>query len=185
MAPPSFYAHSARSSSASPSNSSSNASPFPPVANTSRSTPSPYAPTTALISTPYSHQSRSRVTENETRSTIRGQEKTRSESGDVGSSTNRSKWNTPGQLSRSFEGDEIAAQSDDMPSLPGPEELDGGLGEERSIRLNDSMVSIPMAKLIAGHYRNQSFRDSTYYPSAVQWARPSRPSTQTIPVDSV
>lgn len=76
---------------------------------------------------------------NDTQSTFRRQRNgnTKSSTGDLGNSTNtgRERWQTPGELSRSFSGDAIPIQ--DIPAgLNDMEEL----GEEESVPLNDASM---------------------------------------------
>ncbi|WWC91338.1 uncharacterized protein L201_006281 [Kwoniella dendrophila CBS 6074] len=116
--------------------STASGSPFPPIEHSPKEgTPSPYAPTTALTSTPQSHQARSishslrtstlDYTTTATSRTSR-HERTRSGTGSLGNSTHASRnqrWQTPGEMSGSFSGDEI---------------VEGlRLGAEQSIPLND------------------------------------------------
>lgn len=76
--------------------------------------------------------------ENETEVTFGRYDRTRSRTGELCSSTGREKWQTPGEMSRSFSGDEIPLDA----KLQGIDEL-GDLGAELSVPLNDaSEVSI-------------------------------------------
>lgn len=115
--------------------SSTSGSPFPPLIDGSREeTPSLYEPTTALTSTPLSRSSRSQsrslldstTTNNLTATQTIRHERTMSGAGSIASSTvtKRDRWQTPGEMSRSFSGDEIPPSD--------------GLGSERSIPLNDT-----------------------------------------------
>lgn len=114
----------------SPADSFSNASdsPFPPFIDGSREeTPSPYEPTTALTSTPLSRSLFDSTTSNTITSTqMTRHERTISGAGSIASSsaTKRDRWQTPGEMSRSFSGDEIPPSD--------------GLGSERSVPLNDT-----------------------------------------------
>ena len=114
----------------SPPDSFSNASdsPFPPFIDGSREeTPSPYEPTTALTSTPLSRSLFDSATSNTITSTqMTRHERTISGAGSIASSsaTKRDRWQTPGEMSRSFSGDEIPPSD--------------GLGSERSVPLNDT-----------------------------------------------
>nr|XP_018259051.1 uncharacterized protein I303_08594 [Kwoniella dejecticola CBS 10117]OBR81209.1 hypothetical protein I303_08594 [Kwoniella dejecticola CBS 10117] len=113
--------------------STASGSPFPPIAASPRQgTPSPYAPTTALTSTPQSHQTRSlsgsmrASVSDHTAATSKASrhERTQSGTGSLGNSTRVSRsqrWQTPGEMSGSFSGDEIRMK----------------LGTEQSVPLND------------------------------------------------
>ncbi|WRT68934.1 uncharacterized protein IL334_005916 [Kwoniella shivajii] len=119
--------------------STASGSPFPPVdASLREGTPSPYAPAAALTSTPQSRQMRSlsrsilassTVTADQTATTTSKasrHERTRSGTGSLGNSTHasrRERWQTPGEMSGSFSGDEI------VDSIK--------LGTEKSVPLND------------------------------------------------
>ncbi|WVQ75425.1 hypothetical protein IAR50_005049 [Cryptococcus sp. DSM 104548] len=110
----------AKSHTSADSYSTASGSPFPPLHSRSREeTPSPYIPTAALTSTPSSRPPRSQsrslagsTAENsvDTARPIR-HERTRSGTGSIGASTDtkRERWQTPGEMSRSFSGDEIPA----------------------------------------------------------------------------
>lgn len=103
-----------------------NGSPFPPANNSDSQTPASYGMTTAITSTPIS-RSRSRSDGRSTRTELM-----RSGTRELGNSTkvSSSRWQTPGQMSRSFSGEEILQDEED-------------LGSERSIPLNDaSAVSV-------------------------------------------
>lgn len=115
--------------------SSTSGSPFPPLIDGSREeTPSPYEPTTTLTSTPLSRPSRSQsrsLLDSTTSNTLTAtqtirHERSMSGTGSIASSTvtKRDRWQTPGEMSRSFSGDEIPPSD--------------GLGSERSIPLNDT-----------------------------------------------
>lgn len=96
-----------------------NGSPFPPLEHSASQTPGSLAPSSAITSTP-NYGSRSRSL---------GRSRTelgRSGTRELGNSTRVSstKWQTPGEMSRSFSGEEIL-QDDD-------------LGSERSVPLNDA-----------------------------------------------
>ncbi len=127
----------------------SSSSPYPPVRSpTEQGTPSPYLLGKAATSTPQSQaNSRSKryASENETRSTVRyangrferGRSVTESA---VGESTTRTakRWQTPGEMSASFSGEEIPIDGEqsvnfgsDM-SLPVPEEQRLGVLSEVS-----------------------------------------------------
>lgn len=98
--------------------STTNGSPFPPLDHSSSQTPGSFAPSSAVTSTP-NYGSRSRSL-----GRSRG-DMTRS--GNMGNSTKSTstKWQTPGEMSRSFSGEEIMHD-------------DENLGSERSIPLNDA-----------------------------------------------
>ena len=96
-----------------------------------------------MTSTPFSHQSRSRssvTAMNETQSTFRRNERTQSGNDEQGNSQSKGTetWETPGEMSQSFSGEEIPLEiemlRDDDP---------GALGSETSVPLNDaSLVKI-------------------------------------------
>jgi len=122
-------------------------SPFPPLPSSSaKNTPSPYASSAiaAMTSTPFSLKSRSRSRStltgmSETQNTFRRQERTLSATGRLESSSLRGKerWQTPGEMSRSFSGDEIPVE-DELQE----ESVTEDLGAEESVPLNDlSLVS--------------------------------------------
>ncbi|WVF65682.1 hypothetical protein IAT40_000413 [Kwoniella sp. CBS 6097] len=115
--------------------STASGSPFPPIASPREGTPSPYAPTTALTSTPQSKfggsltRSMGRSTSDYT-TTVASRpsrhERTRSGTGSIGSSTHASRreiWQTPGEMSRSFSGEHIFDEME--------------VGSEMSVPLND------------------------------------------------
>ncbi|WVR09164.1 hypothetical protein IAU60_006226 [Kwoniella sp. DSM 27419] len=123
--------------SAADSFSTASESPFPPISLTQREeTPSPYTPGAALTSTPLSRYSRSSLgpsqlgsTVDQTTSTSRQfrHDRTKSGSSSLGGSTHasrRERWQTPGEMSGSFSGEEIVYGSE-------------GLGTEKSVPLND------------------------------------------------
>lgn len=97
------------------SSATSTGSPFPPLSSAYRGeTPSPYVPGTALTSTPHTVQSKElgRSVSDETRTTFRksvGHQRNRSGTADLGSNTTagRDRWQTPGQMSRSFSIEDI------------------------------------------------------------------------------
>jgi hypothetical protein len=100
--------------------STTNGSPFPPLDNSASQTPGSFAPSSAVTSTPnYGSKSRS-LGRSRT-------EMTRSGTRELGNSTRISstKWQTPGEMSRSFSGEEIPLDDED-------------LGSERSVPLNDA-----------------------------------------------
>ncbi|WVQ93329.1 hypothetical protein IAU59_000397 [Kwoniella sp. CBS 9459] len=119
--------------------STASGSPFPPLASTREGTPSPYAPATALTSTPQSKfggslsRSMGRSTSDYTAtagSRPSRHERTRSGTGSIGSSTQttrRERWQTPGEMSRSFSGEHIMEGID--------------MGSELSVPLNDQSHS--------------------------------------------
>jgi len=107
----SFLPHSVTSRTGSNvSSATSEGSPFPPLASAYREeTPSPYVPAVALTSTPHTVQTKAlgRSVSDETRTTFRkstSHQRTKSGATDLGSSNNtgRERWQTPGQMSRSF-----------------------------------------------------------------------------------
>jgi len=109
------------------SSATSTGSPFPPLPSAYREeTPSPYVPATALTSTPHTVQSKAlgRSVSDQTRTTFTqssSHQRTRSGTGELGSSTatGRERWQTPGQMSRSFSIDGIkmdGAHDDDQGS---------------------------------------------------------------------
>jgi hypothetical protein len=105
--------------------STTNGSPFPPLDNSASQTPGSFAPSSAVTSTPnYGSKSRS-LGRSRT-------EMTRSRTGELGNSTRISstKWQTPGEMSRSFSGEEIPLDDED-------------LGSERSVPLNDASAVCP------------------------------------------
>jgi hypothetical protein len=110
--------------------STTNGSPFPPLDNSASQTPGSFAPSSAVTSTPnYGSKSRS-LGRSRT-------EMTRSGTRELGNSTRISstKWQTPGEMSRSFSGEEIPLDDED-------------LGSERSVPLNDaSAVCSPFVDL--------------------------------------
>ena len=118
-------------------------SPFPPTTQSAVvNTPSPNPITAALTSTPYSRQSRSRSRStltgmNETQTTLKRHDRTRSGTGELGSSTDtrRERWQTPGEMSLSFSGDEIPV-GDPEPLADDLEQL----GAENSVPLNDASL---------------------------------------------
>ncbi|KAK4684273.1 hypothetical protein P7C73_g5915, partial [Tremellales sp. Uapishka_1] len=124
-----------RSTTLSPNQSASTSSPFPPRVE---HTPSPYVPTAALTSTPHSKGSRS--LHERTRSGTQGL-------GSSGATSNRERWQTPGELSRSFEGEEIRGSKESIHHSGYDSQMgyDGvhGLGDEKSIPLNDASVVRP------------------------------------------
>jgi hypothetical protein len=100
--------------------STTNGSPFPPLDHSASQTPGSFAPSSAVTSTPnYGSKSRS-LGRSRT-------EMTRSGTRELGNSTRISstKWQTPGEMSRSFSGEEIPLDDQD-------------LGSERSVPLNDA-----------------------------------------------
>lgn len=113
--------------------STTNGSPFPPFDNSASQTPGSFAPSSAVTSTPnYGSKSRS-LGRSRT-------ETTRSGTRELGNSTRISstKWQTPGEMSRSFSGEEIPLDDED-------------LGSERSVPLNDaSAVCLPSLGLADG-----------------------------------
>lgn len=115
--------------------STASGSPFPPLIDGCREeTPSPYEPTTALTSTPLSRPSRSQsrsLLDSTASNTITTTQMTRHERTSSGTesiasstATKRDRWQMPGEMSRSFSGDEIPPSD--------------GLGSERSVPLNDT-----------------------------------------------
>ncbi|OCF72584.1 hypothetical protein I204_06966 [Kwoniella mangroviensis CBS 8886] len=135
MGPPPSSTATATTRSSADSFSTASGSPFPPIdSSPSEGASSPYAPTTALTSTPQSHQTRSMSGSLRTSTTDRTattnrtsrHERTLSGTGSLGNSTHASRcqrWQTPGEMSRSFSGEEIVDRMK--------------LGAEQSIPLND------------------------------------------------
>nr|XP_019047925.1 hypothetical protein I302_04545 [Kwoniella bestiolae CBS 10118]OCF26855.1 hypothetical protein I302_04545 [Kwoniella bestiolae CBS 10118] len=135
MVPPPSSTVTGTTHSSADSFSTASGSPFPPIDSSPKEgTPSPYASTAARTSTPQSHQARSishsirTSTTDRTAITSRSSrhERTRSGTGSLGNSTHASRsarWQTPGEMSGSFSGDEIAEGMK--------------LGAEKSIPLND------------------------------------------------
>ncbi|TYJ55290.1 hypothetical protein B9479_004010 [Cryptococcus floricola] len=141
-------ASTAKAQSPADSYSTASGSPFPPLHSRSREeTPSPYMPTAALTSTPSSRPSRSQsrslagsTAENtiDTARPIR-HERTRSGSGSVGTSTStkRERWQTPGEMSRSFSGDEIAASEIET------ERSDSSIHDSQQTQEHQSVPDLP------------------------------------------
>ncbi|OCF44892.1 hypothetical protein I317_01171 [Kwoniella heveanensis CBS 569] len=116
--------------------STASGSPFPPLASHREGTPSPYAPATALTSTPQSKFGGS-MTRSMGRSTSdypatassrpSRHERTQSGTASLGSSnqtaSRRERWQTPGEMSGSFSGEYI------------PDGIE--MGSEKSVPLND------------------------------------------------
>ncbi len=105
--------------------STSSASPFPPLDTSAGPTPSSSANTVALTSTPHS-QSRSRRYNSTVTTTDRRESAVTLKSS---TSSRKDVWSTPGQMSTSFDGEEI------------PVVINEELGDEMSIPLNDASVS--------------------------------------------
>ncbi|WVQ81425.1 hypothetical protein IAT38_003549 [Cryptococcus sp. DSM 104549] len=121
--------------------STASGSPFPPNHSLREGTPSPYIPGSALTSTPATRASRDGDRTGLSRSGTAGpgtttttrtyrHERTRSGTGSLGESTHassrRERWQTPGEMSRSFSGDEIPP-SDVAETVEG--QSDGGAGD--------------------------------------------------------
>lgn len=177
------------------SSESSNASPFPPRASVGR-TPSPLGAletNTAYTSTPASQQSKSRRSLTAFRSPSKGHERTRSGTEGLGSSTGtgRERWQTPANVSISFEQAPLMANVTDLPELPQPTFDDEELGQEQSVPVDDredlSSVGVstfaPVSSdshidrrqvVLPGHTGNSS------HPPIVQIPRPHQSARQTI-----
>nr|XP_019009710.1 uncharacterized protein I206_05270 [Kwoniella pini CBS 10737]OCF48491.1 hypothetical protein I206_05270 [Kwoniella pini CBS 10737] len=135
IVPPSSSTITGVSGSSADSFSTTSGSPFPPISKSPGvETPSPYVSNTALTSTPQSHQARSlsgslrTSTADCTATTSKPSrhERTRSGTGSLGHSIRGSRsqrWQTPGEMSGSFSGDEIGQGLK--------------LGTEKSVPLND------------------------------------------------
>ncbi|WVN87746.1 uncharacterized protein L203_102941 [Cryptococcus depauperatus CBS 7841] len=96
--------------------STTSGSPFPPRANgLQEEMPSSYVPDTPLTSTPLSRhsrsQSRSLANSTNTHRTIRNETANGASMGTNSGIVRRERWQTPGELSRSFSGDEIPSSA--------------------------------------------------------------------------
>ena len=116
--------------------SSSIGSPFPP--DHSDKIASPYASSFARTSTPapkrgkLSRSNISGVVNDPRKSTSEVERSRRARSLKSSTDTGKENWQTPGEMSQSFSGDEISPEGS----------VDGELGNEKSVPLNDeSMVS--------------------------------------------
>ncbi|ORX39013.1 hypothetical protein BD324DRAFT_618212 [Kockovaella imperatae] len=115
-----------------PTDVSSSGSPFPPQRQNS-ATPSPYAVSAPGTSTPVTLQSRpSRPNLAQAAQGSNEMERTQSaRSLKSSTGTTRDKWHTPGEMSRSFSGEQISPES----SFEGTE-----MEDEKSVPLNDTSV---------------------------------------------
>ncbi|AFR95974.1 hypothetical protein C343_04085 [Cryptococcus neoformans C23] len=165
--------------------STASGSPFPPLIDGYREeTSSPYEPTTALTSTPLSRPSHSQsrsLLDSTASNTITTTQMTRHERTSSGAesiasstATKRDPWQMPGEMSRSFSGDEIPPSD--------------GLGSERSVPLNDTSEydhsqEVPeLPSLIAPEETPTTRRLSS---SNIQFERPRRRAFSATPFEAI